>query len=237
MSNITAPQTSCNQSHKMIGIQLKIWEWPPLTRAFPDLTLSLPHSQISEASPSCELTRWSGMGGSDPKDPSLTHPLLPSPRFLLNGTFLRFTVTEGSAGPNQCLSFVGVGRLLFIYGNPFRILHWRLSQQSHKSTDVKESTTLSSHMQILRTVRVRTGKRGGSLGSRCKDDTGRPTRWPWRACQRDLTPSNMDFLILCNLSMTFWQWDRAVRSDFDPDFLSRPCLYSSLYKLWTRNIS
>lgn len=42
-----------------------------------------PHSQISEASPSCELTRWSGMGGSDPKDPSLTHPLLLSPRFLL----------------------------------------------------------------------------------------------------------------------------------------------------------
>lgn len=41
-----------------------------------------PHSQISEASPSCELTRWSGMGGSDPKDPSLTHPLLLSPRFL-----------------------------------------------------------------------------------------------------------------------------------------------------------
>lgn len=141
MSNITAPQTSCNQSHRaMIGIQLKIWEWPPLTRAFPDLTLSLPHSQISEASPSCELTRWSGMGGSDPKDPSLTHPLLPSPRFLLNGTFLRFTVTEGSAGPNQCLSFVGVGRLLFIYDNHFRILHWRLSQQSHKSTDVKGAT-------------------------------------------------------------------------------------------------
>lgn len=41
-----------------------------------------PHSQISEASRSCELTRWSGMGGSDPKDPSLTHPLLLSPRFL-----------------------------------------------------------------------------------------------------------------------------------------------------------
>lgn len=42
-----------------------------------------PHSQISEASPSCELTRWSGMGGSDLKDPSLTHPLLLSPCFLL----------------------------------------------------------------------------------------------------------------------------------------------------------
>lgn len=51
--------------------------WSCLTAEFPALTLSLPHSQISEASPSCELTRWSEMGGSDPKRP-LTHSPCPS---------------------------------------------------------------------------------------------------------------------------------------------------------------
>lgn len=40
-----------------------------LTGVFPALTVSLPHPQISEASRSCELTRWSETGGSDPKDP------------------------------------------------------------------------------------------------------------------------------------------------------------------------
>lgn len=41
----------------------------PVNRVFPALTVSLPHPQISEASRSCELTRWSETGGSDPKDP------------------------------------------------------------------------------------------------------------------------------------------------------------------------
>lgn len=53
----------------------------PVNRSVPcSNAVSLPHPQISEASRSCELTRWSETGGSDPKDPPW--PLCPPCAYL-----------------------------------------------------------------------------------------------------------------------------------------------------------